>query len=58
MQTVVVPLLQDFLGAEEAARLASESPDVEFKGMGDYEESIYSDWRQPKGKGDAGESDA
>lgn len=49
-------LLQDFLGPEEAARLASESPDVEFEGMGDYEESIYADWRQPKGKGDAGES--
>ncbi len=48
--------LEDFLGPEEAALLASESPDVEFEGMGDYEESIYADWRQPKGKGDAGES--
>lgn len=48
---------KDFLGQEEAALLASESPDVEFEGMGDYEESIYADWRQPKGKGDAGESD-
>ncbi|XP_070707395.1 endoplasmic reticulum protein SC65-like [Pempheris klunzingeri] len=47
---------EDFLGPEEAARLASESPDVEFEGMGDYEESIYADWRQPKGKGDSGES--
>ncbi|KAM8730310.1 endoplasmic reticulum protein SC65-like [Acanthopagrus schlegelii] len=47
----------EFLGQEEAALLASESPDVEFEGMGDYEESIYADWRQPKGKGDAGESD-
>uniref|UniRef100_UPI0037E8283E endoplasmic reticulum protein SC65-like n=1 Tax=Semicossyphus pulcher TaxID=241346 RepID=UPI0037E8283E len=46
-----------FLGSEEAARLASDSPDVEFEGLGDYEESIYADWRQPKGKGDAGESD-
>ena len=48
---------KEFLGQEEAALLASESPDVEFEGMGDYEESIYADWRQPKGKGDAGESD-
>uniref|UniRef100_A0A672ZSP1 Prolyl 3-hydroxylase family member 4 (inactive) n=1 Tax=Sphaeramia orbicularis TaxID=375764 RepID=A0A672ZSP1_9TELE len=48
---------EDFLGPEEAAVLAPESPDVEFEGMGDYEESIYADWRQPKGKGDAGASD-
>ncbi|XP_070847211.1 endoplasmic reticulum protein SC65-like [Chaetodon trifascialis] len=47
---------EDFLGPEEAALLASESPDVEFEGMGDYEESIYAKWRQPKGKGDAGDS--
>lgn len=49
-------LFQDFLGPEEAARLSAESPDVEFEGMGDYEESIFADWRQPRGKGDAGES--
>lgn len=48
---------EDFFGPEEAALLASESPDVEFEGMGDYEESIHTDWRQPKGKGDAGEAD-
>ncbi|XP_031170980.1 endoplasmic reticulum protein SC65-like [Sander lucioperca] len=47
---------EDFFGTEEAALLASESPDVEFEEMGDYEESFYADWRQPKGKGDAGES--
>ncbi|XP_037610353.1 endoplasmic reticulum protein SC65-like [Sebastes umbrosus] len=47
--------VEDFFGPEEAALLASESPDVEFEGMGDYEESIYANWRQPKGKGDAGE---
>ncbi|XP_042363389.1 endoplasmic reticulum protein SC65-like [Plectropomus leopardus] len=47
---------EDFLGAEEAAIWASESPDVEFEGMGDYEESFYADWRQPRGKGDSGES--
>ncbi|CAJ1080991.1 endoplasmic reticulum protein SC65-like [Xyrichtys novacula] len=48
---------EDFLGPEEAALLASESPDMEFEGMGDYEESIFADWRQPKGKGDIGETD-
>ncbi|XP_074518759.1 endoplasmic reticulum protein SC65-like [Halichoeres trimaculatus] len=47
---------EDFLGPEEAARLAPESPDAEFEGMGDYEESIYADWRQTKGKGDTGET--
>ncbi|XP_029311829.1 endoplasmic reticulum protein SC65-like isoform X2 [Cottoperca gobio] len=47
---------EDFLGPEEAARFASESPDVEFEGMGDYEESIYADWRQPEAKGDTGET--
>ncbi|XP_054860731.1 endoplasmic reticulum protein SC65-like isoform X1 [Amphiprion ocellaris] len=46
---------EDFLGAEEAALLAPQSPDVEFEGIGDYEESFYANWRQPKGKGDAGE---
>ncbi|XP_037546994.1 endoplasmic reticulum protein SC65-like [Nematolebias whitei] len=48
---------EEFLGPEEAARLAMESPDAEFEGLGDYEESIYASWRQEKGKGDAGESD-
>lgn len=50
-------MLQEFLGAEEAARLSPKSPDEEFEGMGDYEESIYSDWRQTRGKGDAGQSE-
>ncbi|XP_055360665.1 endoplasmic reticulum protein SC65-like [Betta splendens] len=36
----------------------AESPDAEFEGLGDYEEWIYADWRQEKGKGDAGEWDA
>ncbi|XP_029933581.1 endoplasmic reticulum protein SC65-like [Myripristis murdjan] len=49
---------EDFLGPEEAARLASDSPDIEFEGMGDYEESIYAKWWQPEGKGDDGESNA
>ncbi|KAM4624564.1 endoplasmic reticulum protein SC65-like [Polymixia lowei] len=48
---------EDFLGPEEAALGAFDSPDIEFEGMGDYEESIYAKWWQPKGKGDAGESD-
>ncbi|XP_041830223.1 endoplasmic reticulum protein SC65-like [Melanotaenia boesemani] len=46
---------EDFLGPEEAALLSSQSPDAEFEGLGDYEESIYANWRQPKGKGDVGE---
>ncbi|KAF6724990.1 Synaptonemal complex protein SC65 [Oryzias melastigma] len=49
---------EDLFGPEEAAPLTSESPDAEFEGMGDYEESIVSSWRQPKGKGDMGETDS
>ncbi|KAM8836108.1 endoplasmic reticulum protein SC65-like [Spinachia spinachia] len=45
---------EDFFGPEEAALFSSESPDIEFEGVGDYEESIYAQWRQPEGKGDAG----
>ncbi|KAM9425846.1 endoplasmic reticulum protein SC65-like [Pholidichthys leucotaenia] len=48
---------EDFFGAEEAACLAPESPDAEFDGLGDYEESIYANWSQAKGKWDMGESD-
>uniref|UniRef100_A0A3Q4MYD4 Prolyl 3-hydroxylase family member 4 (inactive) n=1 Tax=Neolamprologus brichardi TaxID=32507 RepID=A0A3Q4MYD4_NEOBR len=48
---------EDFLGPEEVARSAPDSPDAEFEGIGDYEESIYANWKQLKGKGDAGESD-
>uniref|UniRef100_A0A8C6KUW2 Prolyl 3-hydroxylase family member 4 (inactive) n=1 Tax=Nothobranchius furzeri TaxID=105023 RepID=A0A8C6KUW2_NOTFU len=48
---------EGFFGPEDAALLASESPDAEFEGLGDYEESIYSNWRQMRGKGDAGEPD-
>ncbi|XP_072311763.1 endoplasmic reticulum protein SC65-like [Eucyclogobius newberryi] len=47
---------EDFFGAEEAAALADKSPDVEFEGMGDYEESFLAKWTQPKDKGDTGES--
>ncbi|XP_039595956.1 endoplasmic reticulum protein SC65 [Polypterus senegalus] len=33
-----------------------ESPDAEFDGLGDYEESLYSVWwQEPKSKGDTGE---
>ncbi|KAM4716367.1 cartilage-associated protein-like [Anableps anableps] len=48
---------EDFRRPEENALLSSESPDAEFEGVGDYEESIFARWRQKKGKGDAGEAD-
>ncbi|XP_047465286.1 endoplasmic reticulum protein SC65-like [Mugil cephalus] len=47
---------EDFFGPEEAAFLASGSPDLEFEGMGDYEESFFANWRQPRDKGDVGQS--
>lgn len=46
--------LQDFLGPEEAAM--EDSSDVEFEGIGDYQESILARWSQPKAKGDVGDS--
>ncbi|RVE59461.1 hypothetical protein OJAV_G00188750 [Oryzias javanicus] len=49
---------EDLFGPEEAAPLTPDSPDAEFEGMGDYEESIVSSWKQPKGKGDVGETDS
>uniref|UniRef100_A0A3Q2P8A7 Prolyl 3-hydroxylase family member 4 (inactive) n=1 Tax=Fundulus heteroclitus TaxID=8078 RepID=A0A3Q2P8A7_FUNHE len=48
---------EDFCGPEENAISSSESPNAEFEGVGDYEESILANWRQTKGKGDAGEAD-
>ncbi|KAM9716913.1 endoplasmic reticulum protein SC65-like [Menidia menidia] len=48
---------EDISGPEQVAVMASESPDAEFEGVGDYEESIRADWSQTKGKGDAGKSD-
>ncbi|MEQ2188935.1 hypothetical protein GOODEAATRI_020001, partial [Goodea atripinnis] len=48
---------EDFRGPEENGLLSSESPDAEFEGVGDYEESIFANWRQMKGKGDAGKAD-
>ncbi|XP_056152671.1 endoplasmic reticulum protein SC65-like [Lampris incognitus] len=47
---------EEFFGPEEAALVAPDSPDVEFEGVGDYEESIYAKWSQPEGKGDTGVS--
>lgn len=47
-------VLQDFLGPEEAA--TEEDSDVEFEGLGDYQESILARWSQPKAKGDTGDS--
>ncbi|XP_028332381.1 endoplasmic reticulum protein SC65-like [Gouania willdenowi] len=49
--------VEDLFGSEEAALLSSESPDAEFEGIGDYEESFCSHWMQPIGKGDAGKSE-
>ncbi|CDQ66078.1 unnamed protein product [Oncorhynchus mykiss] len=43
---------EDFLGPEEAAM--EDSSDVEFEGIGDYQESILARWSQPKAKGDVG----
>ncbi|XP_046888193.1 endoplasmic reticulum protein SC65-like isoform X2 [Hypomesus transpacificus] len=48
---------EDFLGPEVIVIESPESPDVEFEGPGDYEESIYAKWWQPKGKWDIGDSD-
>ncbi|XP_032429478.1 endoplasmic reticulum protein SC65-like [Xiphophorus hellerii] len=48
---------EGFSGPEENPLLSSESPDAEFEGVGDYEESMFAKWRQKKGKGDAGEAD-
>ncbi|XP_070962941.1 cartilage-associated protein-like [Oncorhynchus clarkii lewisi] len=45
---------EDFLGPEEAAM--EDSSDVEFEGIGDYQESILARWSQPKAKGDVGDS--
>ncbi|XP_035602639.1 cartilage-associated protein-like [Oncorhynchus keta] len=45
---------EDFLSPEEAAM--EEDSDVEFEGIGDYQESILARWSQPKAKGDVGDS--
>ncbi|KAK7940111.1 hypothetical protein WMY93_003437 [Mugilogobius chulae] len=43
---------------EETGLSPSQSPDVEFEGMGDYEEAFLADWwQEPKTKWDTGETD-
>ncbi|KAG9350112.1 hypothetical protein JZ751_026465 [Albula glossodonta] len=49
---------EDVLAPEELATEQVDSPDSEFEGVGDYEESFYADWwQEPKTKGDTGEQD-
>ncbi|KAG7504186.1 endoplasmic reticulum SC65 [Solea senegalensis] len=44
------------VGPEETGAPHLENPDVEFEGMGDYEESFLADWwQEPKTKWDIGE---
>ncbi|XP_042248895.1 endoplasmic reticulum protein SC65 [Thunnus maccoyii] len=46
---------EDIVSSEDLA--ASEHPDTEFEGMGDYEESFLADWwQEPKTKWDTGEA--
>ncbi|KAM6951114.1 endoplasmic reticulum protein SC65-like [Aplochiton taeniatus] len=46
-----------FLGPQEAVVDVADSLDIEFEGLGDYEEAFYAKWWQPKGKGDIGNSE-
>ncbi|XP_061568498.1 endoplasmic reticulum protein SC65 [Cololabis saira] len=47
---------EDVVSPEDAASPHSEHPDVEFEGMGDYEESFLAEWwQEPKTKWDTGE---
>ncbi|XP_028268608.1 endoplasmic reticulum protein SC65 [Parambassis ranga] len=47
---------EDVVSPEEMATSHSESPDAEFEGMGDYEESFLAEWwQEPKSKWDTGE---
>ncbi|XP_036400449.1 endoplasmic reticulum protein SC65-like [Megalops cyprinoides] len=49
---------EDVVNLEEVATARTDSPDNEFEGVGDYEESFYADWwQEPKSKGDTGEPD-
>lgn len=49
---------EDVIRPEETGVSPSESPDAEFEGMGDYEESFLADWwQEPKTKWDTGEAD-
>lgn len=48
---------EDAVGPEEMAKSHSEHPDIEFEGLGDYEESFLADWwQEPKTKWDTGEA--
>ncbi|KAJ8364550.1 hypothetical protein SKAU_G00133810 [Synaphobranchus kaupii] len=50
---------EDVVNPEEVVIAQTGSPDIEFEGVGDYEESFYADWwQEPKTKGDTGESDS
>ncbi|XP_053348658.1 endoplasmic reticulum protein SC65 [Clarias gariepinus] len=47
---------EDIVSPEESP--APSSPDAEFEGVGDYEESFLSEWwQEPKTKGDTGEAE-
>ncbi|KAM6904428.1 endoplasmic reticulum protein SC65 [Xenentodon cancila] len=47
---------EDVVSPEDVASPHSEHPDVEFEGMGDYEESFLAEWwQEPKAKWDTGE---
>lgn len=47
---------QDEVSPEETGTAPTESPDAEYEGMGDYEESFLADWwQEPKTKWDTGE---
>uniref|UniRef100_A0A672LJT2 Synaptonemal complex protein SC65-like n=1 Tax=Sinocyclocheilus grahami TaxID=75366 RepID=A0A672LJT2_SINGR len=47
---------EDTVSSEEAASALSSTPDEEFEGIGDYEESFLAEWwQEPKTKGDTGE---
>lgn len=44
------------VSAEDVSTSRPEHPDVEFEGMGDYEESFLAEWwQEPKTKWDTGE---
>ncbi|KAJ8414347.1 hypothetical protein AAFF_G00052170 [Aldrovandia affinis] len=50
---------EDVVSPEEEATVQADSPDSEFEGVGDYEESFYANWwQEPKTKGDTGEPDS
>ncbi|XP_036421653.1 endoplasmic reticulum protein SC65-like [Colossoma macropomum] len=57
-QNYLQPDDEDVVSPEEAAVGPSSPPDVEFEGLGDYEESFLAEWwQEPKTKGDTGEEE-